>query len=231
MRLVWRKHRWYYPNMACARRSWLGQDKRIASSRMKLTTHAAKWATRQVGSGRTVRDVARELDCDWHTVNNAVTYYGSALLHADTKRVRRTRAIGLDETSFARLDLQRMQYATTVCDVQHRQIIDILPTHEYVHVARYLHEQPADWKQHIQYATLDMSATYHAVFNTILPHTTQIVDHFHVIQPANRTRDKVRRRVQVETQGHRGRKTDPLYRIRRTLVTAEERLARDTSNV
>ncbi len=41
---------------------------------------------------------------------------------------------------------------------------------------------------------------------------------------ANRAIDDVRRRVQQETLGHRGRKADPLYRIRRRLLAAHERL-------
>ena len=41
---------------------------------------------------------------------------------------------------------------------------------------------------------------------------------------ANTALDECRRRVQNETLGHRGRKTDPLYRARRRLVMARERL-------
>ena len=41
---------------------------------------------------------------------------------------------------------------------------------------------------------------------------------------ANRTVDVVRRRVQNDTMGHRGRKDDPLYRCRRLLTRADERL-------
>ena len=41
---------------------------------------------------------------------------------------------------------------------------------------------------------------------------------------ANRCVDHVRRRVQNELLGHRGRKDDPLYRIRRVLLTGSERL-------
>jgi len=41
---------------------------------------------------------------------------------------------------------------------------------------------------------------------------------------ANRCLDKVRRRVQNETLGHRGRKVDPLYRIRKLLLAGDERL-------
>ncbi len=41
---------------------------------------------------------------------------------------------------------------------------------------------------------------------------------------ANQALDEVRRRVQNETLGHRGHKDDPLYRCRRLLTKAEERL-------
>jgi transposase len=45
-----------------------------------------------------------------------------------------------------------------------------------------------------------------------------------VVRLANRCLDQVRRRVQNQTLGHRGRKRDPLYRIRKLLVTGAERL-------
>src|SRR5580693_4966220 len=115
MRLGWRKHRLRCPNTACPRRSWMHGDHRIAAKGCLLTTRAAKWATVQVGVGRTVSEVAGELACDWHTVNDAVTTYGQALLAADRKRLNRTVAIGLDETSFVRLADQHTSYATTVC--------------------------------------------------------------------------------------------------------------------
>ena len=41
---------------------------------------------------------------------------------------------------------------------------------------------------------------------------------------ANRCVDQVRRRVQNETLHHRGRKHDPLFRIRKILLTGNERL-------
>jgi transposase len=41
---------------------------------------------------------------------------------------------------------------------------------------------------------------------------------------ANRCLDAVRRRVQSEQTGHRGRRDDPLYRARRALLVGEEKL-------
>ena len=61
----------------------------------------------------------------------------------------------------------------------------------------------------------------------MLPHATQVADPFHVAQLANRALDECRRRVQNETCGHRGRRDDPLYRARRRLTIARERLSDD----
>jgi transposase len=224
MKLVWKKHRMCCVNGECPRGSWVLSDHRIAAKNCLLTTRAAKWATVQVGTGRTVKEVAGELSCDWHTVNDAVTTYGEALLEADKKRLNRTSAIGLDETSFVKLGGHHTSYATTVTDVEHHQIIDILPTRNYLDVAGFLDQQPEAWKSRVTYGALDMSATYAAVYSVILPKASQVVDPFHVISLANRALDSVRRRVQTEQTGHRGRRDDPLYRVRRALLTGEEKL-------
>ena len=50
--------------------------------------------------GRDHLHLAAELGCCWDTVNAAVRIYGAALLAADTKRLKETTAIGLDETLF-----------------------------------------------------------------------------------------------------------------------------------
>jgi transposase len=132
MSLASKKHRMRCPNGRCAKRSWVLTDHRIAAKHCLLTTRAAKWATVQVGTGRTVKEVAAELACDWHTVNDAVITYGEALLAADRKRLNRTTAIGLDETSFVKPGAHsHAEYATTVADVENHQIIDILPTRKY----------------------------------------------------------------------------------------------------
>ena len=225
MKLAWKKHRMHCVNEQCPERSWTLQDHRIAARHCLLTTRAAKWATMQVGTGRTVKEVADELSCDWHTVNDAVTSYGSALLEADKKRLNRTSAIGLDETSFVKLaNTSHKEYATTVCDVQNHQLIEILPTRRYEDVARWVNAQGEAWKERIRYGALDMSATYAAVYSVTLPKSLQVVDAFHCVQLANRCLDSVRRRVQSEETGHRGRRDDPLYRVRRVLLRGEEKL-------
>jgi hypothetical protein len=63
--------------------------------------------------------------------------------------------------------------------------------------------------------------------NTIrdeLPDAVAVLDAFHVVKLGSTALDEVRRRVQQETLGPRGLKDDPLYRIRRTLMTGLEHL-------
>jgi transposase len=89
----------------------------------------------------------------------------------------------------------------------------------------WLARQGPTWRAHVRYATLDLSGPYRRVFNEMLPDAVQVADPFHVVKLANQKIDECRRRVQNETMGHRGRKTDPLYRCRRLLTKAEERLS------
>ena len=230
MSLAWKKHRMRCRDPLCVMNTWTLEDHRIAAKNCLLTTRAAKWVTVQVGGGRTVLEVANELACDWHTVNDAVTTYGTALLEADRKRLSHTSAIGLDETSFLKLkDHNHPEFVTTVADVEHHQIIDILPTRTYVDVAQWIDQQSPAWKDRIIYGALDMSRVYAAVYSAMLPKAAQVVDPFHAISLANRALDAVRRRVQNEQLGHRGYRDDPLYRARRILLMGEEKLDDDAT--
>ena len=65
--------------------------------RALLTSRPARCVTAGVGkSGGSVGEVAEELGCDWHTVNDEVRRWGDALLEADTDRVGRAEAVGVD---------------------------------------------------------------------------------------------------------------------------------------
>ena len=69
-----------------------------------------------------------------------------------------------------------------------------------------------------------LSGPYRAAFNAAVPKARQVADPFHVVRLGNDALDDVRRRVQNQTLGHRGRKDDPLYRARKLLVSASENI-------
>ncbi len=116
------------------------------------------------------------------------------------------------------------QWSTQIVDVAAGQLLDVVEGRDSTEPAEWLEQRPDEWLAAIRWATLDLSGPYRHVFNTVLAHATQVADPFHVHKLANTRLDECRRRVQNDTLGHRGRKNDPLYRARRLLTKADERL-------
>ena len=224
-RLIWHKRRLRCVEPACPKVSWSEQDPRIATMNHQMTDRCGRWMTEQVGRcGRPVSDLARELDCDWHTINDAVVSYGEALL-ADPDRFGVVNFLGLDETAFVRpAPYHRTTFATSIVDVGRAQLLDVVQGREAKDATTWLKTQGPVWLQGIKAGSIDLSATYAKVFNELCPSATLVADPFHVVKHANAKLDECRRRVQNEQLGHRGHKHDPLYRIRRLLVKAHERL-------
>jgi transposase len=226
-RLVWHKHRWCCPDDACPAASWPGEDARIAPARAAMTDRAGRGSCVQVGRlGRTVAEVARELGCDWHTVNDAVIAYGTPLVE-DSARIGAVDALGLDETLFCRQGRWRtQQWCTSIVDVTpgHTQLLDVVAGRSATGPSRWLEARPDAWREAIRFGVSDLSGPYRKTFDDTLPDVTQVADPFHLIRLANTKLDECRRRVQNETLGHRGRKHDALYRARRLLTKAHERL-------
>ena len=222
--LRWRKHRWVCSS-SCGTGSFTETVPSIAAARLAMTDRAGRWVTVQVGRhGRSVNEVATDLGCDWHTVMDTVVAYGQALVdHPD--RFGDVEAIGLDETLMFRLGPRKhQQWSTQIVDVGRGQVRDVVRDRSAAAPAAWLAARPKAWRDRVRWATLDLSGPYRKVFDTVLPDAVQVADPFHVVKLANQRLDEVRRRVQNETLGHRGHKGDALYRLRRLLTRADDRL-------
>lgn len=79
-------------------------------------------------------------------------------------------------------------------------------------------------------ATLDPFQGYKNAIDDQLEDATCVLDTFHIVKLAGAAVDDVRRRVQQETVGHRGRKGDPLYVIRHLFRVGRERLTSRQQN-
>ena len=225
MRLVWAKRRFRCPEPSCPVGSWTEDEPRIASKRLMMTDRAGRWITEQVGrNARSVSEVARELGCDWHTVNDAVIAYGTALVD-DPDRFGAVEALGLDEVLMVkRGPWHRQEFSTQLVDVGRSQLLDIVPGRSSSEPMVWLAKKGKAWCEQVRFATLDLSGPYRKVFTLMTPGAVQVADPFHLVKLANSKLDECRRRVQNETLGHRGYKSDPLYRSRRLLTKAKERL-------
>lgn len=89
---------------------------------------------------------------------------------------------------------------------------------------QWLKARPKDWRDGIDVVAMDGFSGFKTASVEELPEAVEVMDPFHVVKLAGDALDEVRRRIQQETTGHRGRATDPLYRARRTLHTGADLL-------
>jgi transposase len=223
-RVVWNKRRWRCADGDCDVRTWT-ETSSVMSARALLTDRAAVEVCRQVGeNARPVSQLARELGVCWWTVMSAVIEHGTPLVE-DPVRVGPVRALGVDETSFLAANRRHSTvYATGLVDLDRHIIIDMVHGNAAADLGGWLDAQPAEWLAAIKVVATDLAESFRAGLSGRLDGAVRVADPFHVVRVANRCVDTVRRRVQNETLGHRGRKDDPLFKIRKLLLAGTERV-------
>jgi transposase len=223
VRLVWAKRIWRCGESLCTTATWTEQDAEIGS-RASLTRRARIEICRRVGQDAdSVAQVAREFGIGWHTAMAAVREHGELLVE-DPERLGAPSALGLDETSFLRAGPKHPRVMITgFVDLDRHQLLDVAEGRSGQVVRDWLDQRPAEWVEAVDVAVIDPFRGYATGLTDRLD-ATIVVDHFHAIRLANKAIDDARRRVQQESLGHRGRRDDPLYRIRRRLLVGHERL-------
>jgi transposase len=220
--LAWRKRIWRCREPACGVRT---ERAAAIGPRAVLTERARAEACRRVGKdAHAVAAVARDLGVGWATIMRAVADHGIPLVD-DPTRLDGVGRLGLDETtSLKATRLAPTRYVTGLVDLEQGRLLDVVADRTRAAVDRWLHARTRDWLAGIATVALDPWRGYASALVVPLGHATVVVDHFHAIKLANTVVDQVRRRTQQATLGHRGRKRDPLYRIRKLLLTAAEQL-------
>lgn len=222
--LVARKRRWRCRTTGCMAKTWT-EGLTGTAPRQVLTLRAGVEVTRQVGQlCRSVASVAKEYGVGWDTAWSAVELHGRPLVD-DPARVGTVRALGVDEHSFLAATREHTTiFATSLVDLDRVRVIDLFKGKSAAKLRKWTAERPEQWRSSVKVVALDLTDTYRAGLSPHLAHAARVADPFHVIRVANRMLDQVRRRVQNETLGHRGRKDDPLFRVRKLLVKGDERL-------
>ncbi len=208
--VVWVKRLWRCGDADCDVRGW-SESSPLIAPRASLTERARAEACRRVGrDNHAVAQVARSLGVGWATVMNAVRDYGTPLVE-DPGRIGAVSALGLDETAWQRANATRhTSFVTGFVDIVAGRLLDIVAGRSARVVEDWLEKRSENWLAGVAVK---------------LAHAALVVDPFHVVRLANLAVDDVRRRVQRDELGHRGRKGDPLYGIRRLLLRADERLS------
>ncbi|MFJ2477781.1 ISL3 family transposase [Streptomyces sp. NPDC087659] len=229
----WHKRRWWCREAGCPRRSFTEQIPQLPAG-ARVTARLREAAGRRIrDAASTVIQAARDLHLSWPTVMDAFRAVAHEVTEAPLPEVK---VLGIDETRRGRArweqDPATGKWILTR-DRWHTGFVDALGTggllgqvegRTVADVLAWLAATPLTWRKSIEYVAIDMSATYRAAVRLGLPQATVVVDHFHVVQLANKMLSMVRRRTTAEMRGRRGRASDPEWKARRRLLRNREDL-------
>jgi transposase len=220
--LVWVKRVWRCVEPACAVATWT-ETSELIRPRASWTERARREACRRVGEdGHSVAQVAAAFGVGWATVMAAVREYGSPMVE-DPARLEDVRQLGVDETAFLAANaVHPTVFVTGVVDLAGPRLLDVVPGRSGTALSAWVSARSEVWLEDIEVAALDPFRGYATALRTSLPGATRVLDAFHVTRLGFTAVDEVRRRVQRESTGHRGRRDDPLFRIHRLLRRGHE---------
>ncbi|GAA3852816.1 hypothetical protein KACC15558_35020 [Brevibacterium ammoniilyticum] len=232
-----------YKCVECGR-VWRQDTNAAAPPRGKISRTGLDWALRAlVIDHDTISVIAAKLAVSWHTANSAILAEGRRLLIDDPTRFDGVSVIGVDDSP-ARCALKREvpplvwrhtrhgdRYVTVIIDLTPisqatgpARLLDMMPGRSKQMFKQWLRARPKAWRDGIDVVSMDGFSGFKTASVEELPDAVEVMDPFHVVKLAGDALDDVRRRIQQETTGHRGRAKAPLYRARRTLHTGADLL-------
>ena len=238
VRIIWRKRRWLCPDPACEVGSFIEQDEKVAAPRAVLTTRACRWAIEQIRREHaSVNGIRRQLGTGWRTVWDSI----QPLLQAadeDPSRFEGVAILGVDEHVWHHVSTKPIHHGgrgpkelTGMVDLTRDEggrtrarLLDLVPGRSGRVYKDWLDQRGDAFRARIEVATLDPFHGYKNAIDDQLEDARSVLDAFHVVKLATTVVDDVRRRVQQQIHGHRGRKSDPLYRVRNVLRAGAENL-------
>ena len=217
-RIRWFKRRWICRERTCETVTFLEHSEKVCAPRARLGVRAIRWAIRQLRfEGATISGLARQLGTTWNTVWSHIKPCLQAASD-DPARFAGVRVLGVDEHVWHHQDRRRRgpREFTGIVDLTRGEdhptarLLDLVPGRSGTVYKNWLAERGEDFRAGVQIATLDPFQGYKNAIDDQLQDATSVLDAFHIVKLAGDALDEVRRRVQQDTTGHRGRTGNPL---------------------
>ena len=233
VRIWWRQRVWRCDEEDCARKTFVEQLPTLVAPRGSITKRGIDWALWQLRREHaTISGLARQLGTSWKTVWRAIEPR-LITLAADESRFENVTTLGVDEHVWHHVDARKRgpKELTGMVDLTRdvhgntkARLLDLVPGRSGKVYATWLGERGDAFRKTVEVAALDPFAGYKTAIDDQLDDAVAVLDAFHVVKLGTAAVDEVRRRVQQDTLGHRGRKGDPLYGIQTILRAGAENL-------
>lgn len=197
----------------------------------KTTSRCTRWILQKLATAKmSVTAVADELGLGWDLVNHLALSSVRTLVYDNPVHLEGVRVLGVDEHCWSHVRGRGKEtYATILVDLTPvidgtgpSRLVDVRPGRSKKVLATWLKERTQAFRENIEVVTMDGFAGYHSATVAELPEAVPVMDPFHVVQLAGEKVTACRQRLQHATTGHRGRKDDPLYKVRKTLLTRRQ---------
>ena len=175
-----------------------------------------------------VSATAKALGVGWELVNQIAVDACRKLVYDNPHHLEGVRILGVDEhvCKHTRRPGQPSSFVTVLVDLTplvdgtgSARLLDMRQGRSADVLRTWLQERDPGFRSQVQVVTMDGFTGYATAVDQVLPQARKVMDPFHVVHLAADKLTGCRQRLQRETTGRRGRKDDPLYKHRRTLLT------------
>ncbi|HWE34038.1 MAG TPA: ISL3 family transposase [Solirubrobacteraceae bacterium] len=222
--LLWRKRRYWCE--ACERT--FTETHPGLPSRQRVSARFRAHLFERARGGGAHLEIARDERTTCYQVNRAFAVAGDRLLAGRQRQP--VRRVSFDEAHHRR----GRELATVVSDLDRRRVIEVLPGCQRKLIERWFADLPDQIRAGIEVVSIDPSNNYRDAIRAALPDVRIVCDRFHLVRGAGRALDSVRherqrrggdaRRKGVRRRAQEPRRHPELYRQRRRLLKARERL-------
>lgn len=206
---------------------------RVAAPKASTTRRCARWILQRLAIDKmSVSAVAKALDLGWNTVNAVAAELTRELVFGSPVHLDGVRYLGVDEHKWKhRRGQGEADFVTVLVDLTPvidgtgpSRLLDMIAGRSATVLKDWLNAQDANFRSRVKVVAMDGFAGYRTATADALPAARAVMDPFHVVHLAADKLTACRQRVQQDTCGHRGRTGDPLYGIRRIILTRNELL-------
>ncbi|OQZ91063.1 ISL3 family transposase, partial [Mycolicibacter algericus DSM 45454] len=220
-------------NDGCAVTIFRQRIDRVAAPKAATTVRCARWILQRLAIDKmSVSAVAKALGLGWNTVNSVAAELTRELVFGSPVHLDGVRYLGVDEHKWKhRRGQGEPDFVTVLVDLTPvidgtgpARLLDMVAGRSAEVLKGWLNAKDANFRSRVKVVAMDGFAGYRTATADVLPAARAVMDPFHVVHLAADKLTGCRQRIQQDTRGHRGRTGDPLYGIRRILLTRTELL-------
>ena len=220
-------------NDGCAVTIFRQRTDRVAAPKASTTRRCARWIVQRLAIDKmSVAAIAKALGLSWNTVNIVAAELARELVFGSPAHLAGVRYLGVDEHKWKhRRGQGDPDFVTVLVDLTPvidgtgpARLLDMVAGRSAEVLKGWLNAREANFRSRVTVVAMDGFAGYRTATADALPAARAVMDPFHVIHLAADKLTVCRQRIQQDTCGHRGRTGDPLFGIRRILLTRTELL-------